>query len=147
MYFSRLLCCLKFSVTFGCSNYGKYSLHIKHANISIFKLHEYVYVLRYIKKSWMSQFSKEEKWLHHYIKFSIKSKWKVTSWIDFYLTQLKTLYLCGWNPNIFTSFQWIGKTNSWCSEVMKIIESSTGGVAYNIRRATCRLWGTESQNY
>ena len=91
----KLLCYLKFSVTFGCSNYGKYSLHIKHANISIFKLHEYVYVLRYIKKSWMSQFLKEEKWLHHYIKFSIKSKWKVTSWIDFYLTQLKTLFLCG----------------------------------------------------
>ena len=61
-YFSRPLCNLKFNVTFGCCNYGKYSLYAQLANIITFILPN-MNVLSdvYKKKSLMSQFLNKEK--------------------------------------------------------------------------------------
>ena len=61
-YFSRPLCNLKFNVTFGCCNYGKYSLYAQLANIITFILPKMnVLSDMYMKKSSMSQFLNKEK--------------------------------------------------------------------------------------
>ena len=61
-YFSRPLCNLKFNVTFGCCNYGKYSLYAQLANIITFILPNMNFLSDvYKKKSSMSQFLNKEK--------------------------------------------------------------------------------------
>lgn len=61
-YFSRPLCNLKFNVTFGCCNYGKYSLYAQLANIITFNLTNMNFLSdMYMKKSSMSQFLNKEK--------------------------------------------------------------------------------------